>query len=437
MEYKYFAEFLVEWLKVKGYKSSGDYHKIWDDIREIFDGIMYQAWLGPPQINQLCSGEVEDGEKKNFTKQDKELCKAMVRVLLYINGQKIGTYNAIQEVTVPQNRRQVESYLRCIVGRIIMIKWLGEHCSRRKVAETVLGAIVGLTTISGVSEVHKKCEGLDFKNLNIGGKYLWPQMEEWAKGTKTGRTWQVTKGIQRMDSIREQGKKCGTSTTPKKSEPSYSADDEENLKKVFGVSKDELDKLVQDTDKWDNKDLEDVLKEIKENEKRGENFLAKQAWISLGKLYEKRLKEKQSISQSGSPRGQGRSDHTTQDDASLSPPQSQAPGSVTTPAKKKDTPQAQSDPCPSEPSAEVQEKRNKLMSAWDTKKKELTPNGQLGKVSQTWCRGLLLYFKKKTKKTCKEPRFKEEKKKKEGLKKEGLRKKKKKGRLKREGKRKV
>ncbi|ANQ07467.1 SICA antigen [Plasmodium coatneyi] len=235
-------------------------HKIWDDLKEIFDDMVGTLWLGSDIIDGLCTGRVTE-ENKNWTNEDKELCKISVKILLYIDGIKIGIYSNIVAIKGEENNRAVESYLRCIVGRTLLIKWFGGHCSRMKVAETVLKAVEGWTGFSTVQGIHEKCEGLDFKNLNIGGRYIWPQMEEW--GTKTGGKWQVTRGVQKMNTVKKEGENCGTPKKGRKAEPSHTTEDEDNLKKVFGVnSKDELDRLVQDKDKWDKEDLEAMIPTI-------------------------------------------------------------------------------------------------------------------------------------------------------------------------------
>ncbi|ANQ05827.1 SICA antigen [Plasmodium coatneyi] len=383
-DFKYFTEFLVEWIKVKKYKTSGDYDKIWNDLEQIFEDAMKNVYSGLTLIAQLCSEEVDDEEKKHFSSEDKELCKTMVKVLLYINGIRIAGYHNIQGIESKEGHAQIDSYFRCIVGRIILIKWLGGHCSRKKVSGTVLEATKAFEAFSKVQDVHKICEGLDFMNMSIGGKFLWKQIEQWAEQKKQdGKSTYVKAGIVNLETRKTQGAKC---STPKKGQVSMSpntVENEENLRKVFGVSKEELDQLVKDGDKWDNKDLEDTLKMIEEEKKGGSADWEKNVYQvvqkNLKELFEKNMREKEKRDQQALV-GVARSDLTTGE--GTPPPQLQASSPVTTPAKQEDTPQAPSDPCSSGSSQEIEQKREQmrtqLNSAWEEQKQKVwTSNGQL------------------------------------------------------------
>ncbi|ANQ06603.1 SICA antigen [Plasmodium coatneyi] len=296
MEYRYLAEFLVDWIKAKNYKSSGDYDKIWDDLKKVFNEMVGTLWLGNDIIDGLCTGKVTE-ENKNWTNEDKELCKISVKILSYIDGIKIGTYANIVRIEGEENKSAVESYLRCIVGRTLLIKWFGGHCSRMKVAGDVLQAVdawkLGSSSSSNAGRNHERCAGLDFKNLNIGGKYLWPQMEEWAK--KTGKAWQAAEGVKKMNAVKEQGKNCGTGT-PKDSESSSTAEDVKNLKELFGVeSEDQLKQLVEDEEKLPKTDIKEALELIEQERKKNndnwESVIYNKLQDQLQELFQKKMEE--------------------------------------------------------------------------------------------------------------------------------------------------
>ncbi|ANQ07845.1 SICA antigen, partial [Plasmodium coatneyi] len=295
-DFKYFTEFLVEWIKVKNYRTSGDYDKIWNDLEKIFEDAMKNVFSDLTIINNLCSGEVQDGEKKNFSPEDKELCKTMVKILLYINGIRIAEYHNIKGIKSAPSHEQIDSYFRCIVGRIIMIKWLGGHCSRHKVAETVLSAVKGWGGMSTMQDVHKKCAGLDFINMGIGGKYLWPQMEEWAQEKKQDKkSTYVRNGIVNLETRKNKGTKCTKPRKGQKSEPSNTEDDVKNLTELFGVdSEDQLDELVEDEDKWPKTDVTEALQLI-EKERGGNDSwdqdMYRKLQSKLGELFQKKMEE--------------------------------------------------------------------------------------------------------------------------------------------------
>ncbi|ANQ08732.1 SICA antigen [Plasmodium coatneyi] len=287
MGYEYTSKMLVAWMKAKGAETQREFEAIWDDFKKIFQDAMKNVYSDHDVINELCRGDV-DGENENWDNKDKELCKVMVKIFMYINGIKTWPYDTLKGIESKEGHEQMDSYFRCIIGRTIMIKWLGGHCRRKKVAKIVLGAAGAWRGMSKVEEHHRKCEGLDFKNMGIAGKYMWPRVKEWAK--------MRDRGISKLESVKKQGE-CSEGSDVGRLGSRTTAEDEKYLTELFGVGSekelDELKKLAEDGNKWGKEDLEDVLKKAKEAEEggEGEDFLVRKLQESLGELYERKKEE--------------------------------------------------------------------------------------------------------------------------------------------------
>ncbi|ANQ06445.1 SICA antigen [Plasmodium coatneyi] len=257
MEFKYFSEFLVEWIKVKKLRSLGDYHKIWDDVRAILDEMVKAINPDLSMLNQLCSGEVT-GEQGTRTNRDKNLCKALVKMLLYIDGVKIGPYHSLkplEEIKDEEYEKKMKAYFRCVVGRVSMIKWFGSHCSLGKVEEDVLQSEEAVMKLSGGKGGHTKCEGLEFNDLRIGQRYIWQEIEDWAK-----KNTNLMEGITR---IMNEGKSCPQDKSAQETQDKHKKEKEERIKKIFGVDSEEhLKELVNNTDNLPKDELVNVLKEV-------------------------------------------------------------------------------------------------------------------------------------------------------------------------------
>ncbi|SBO26523.1 SICAvar, type I [Plasmodium knowlesi strain H] len=198
----------------------------------------------------LCSGE-KGKINLNFNGNDKELCKAMVKIFMYINGLKIGGYFRIQELKSKRGQEDVDPYLRCLVGRAALIRWLGGHSSKKKVAQTVVRAVKEWRNIHNVQDVYQKCTELNIGTTSIGGENIWRIMEKWAedkKGPKLKSTY-VKRGIQKLENVYNQGRPKGHAKSRAMADPPTSIEEKKILAELFAVQNEgQVEKLVQDAE---------------------------------------------------------------------------------------------------------------------------------------------------------------------------------------------
>ncbi|CAA9988991.1 SICAvar, type I [Plasmodium knowlesi strain H] len=250
-QYDALADALIQWFTDKKISVATDFKdKLWTHLEEIFDDIMKNVFQDPTEINSMCSGIVGN-RNRNFTTPDKELCKVMVKIRSYINGVKILPYNRFGEVQSITGQEEVDAYLRCLLGRAVLVRWLGGHTSKGKVARTVLDAVKKWDGFSKVKEEYRKCNELDLGRMRIAGNYIWPQLEKWATEKKgpSAKSSYIKQGIQRLESISNQGKPKVQAKSPAKADPPIPPEDQDALKELFVVKNvDQVEELVQEAE---------------------------------------------------------------------------------------------------------------------------------------------------------------------------------------------
>ncbi|ANQ09866.1 SICA antigen, partial [Plasmodium coatneyi] len=188
--YDYFAEFLVEWLTVKGMQSSGQYGKIWKDVERVFKDMLKYITKDSEELKLLCSGYGDDISMSEGVKnRGKELCKMLIRIIYWIGGlvekwDKVKEYYWEKRTDIKEKNEKVEAYLRCILGKILIAKMFSNHCDMEEVAKVVDGAVQGTLGWRGIKAEHEECSGIDFGIIRIGHVFLWERMDGWLSEKK-------------------------------------------------------------------------------------------------------------------------------------------------------------------------------------------------------------------------------------------------------------
>ncbi|ANQ07276.1 SICA-like antigen [Plasmodium coatneyi] len=157
---------------------------IWDEMKTIFNNLMGTIAKGEEgMIAEMCAtGMNREGENiETWTNKEKELCKAMLKVMLYTNGL---THN-FQIRKGVESEDDVTTYFRCLIGTITLVDLYREHCLFDKVIQHVSNMVGGW-----VGNVQRKgrpdavCKGIDLKITKMGGQLIGKTIKEWVEGRK-------------------------------------------------------------------------------------------------------------------------------------------------------------------------------------------------------------------------------------------------------------
>ncbi|ANQ07053.1 SICA antigen [Plasmodium coatneyi] len=122
---------------------------------------------------------------------EKELCKLLIRIFLWMDG-LVQKHEPVYESNVRyttwerrENERTREkevlhSYYRCLIGKVTMVKMLGDHCDLEKVSTTVatrrafMRQSVGNTGLGNTI-----CNKVDVGSLIMGKTLIWKELKKW------------------------------------------------------------------------------------------------------------------------------------------------------------------------------------------------------------------------------------------------------------------
>ncbi|ANQ08384.1 SICA antigen [Plasmodium coatneyi] len=352
------SKLITKWVMARGMsqvEQMGD--GIWDEMKTIFNNLMDTLGQGEQPIIRITC---ETGLDSNYEKmtpwgtEEKELCKAMMKVMLYTNGltQNLTVRNKVAD------EDEVTTYLRCVVGNTILVELYGSNCRFGKVLPHVSGMVHGYVESNLMEMTDNKCSEFSLQNARIGGKLIGKTIVEWIN---TGG-WKTKGKVGKYADVMKQGINCSGSG------PRNSSKIDTEEKKI-----DAIKEIIEKKDYVSKEGADKVVEKVKEKTLTD----GSQILQTLEKEVEEEIKEEK--------KAQGatlsRKDSSAEEGPlARTPPQPQAPGPVTNPKSQETTspPQAaQTDQCPPKPSEEVQEKRNELKAAWEEKKNSFTKNGQL------------------------------------------------------------
>ncbi|ANQ07324.1 SICA antigen [Plasmodium coatneyi] len=303
-----FTDFLVKWINRRNIYSQADYEKIWKDIEGIWNELIVELHGNEDEIIKgMCEKDQETD--KPITAGKRPLCKALLKTFLYMDGKGVRD-GTVEEMVIEKEL----SFMRCIVGAAGMIKLFGDHCNFGEMKEYAHRAARGMVAGFGVQDNSQICAWMNFDELTIGSQFIGKTIAEWSERDRSKVADHVN--------LENQRSWCWGM-------PGWGKGGKEVKKQGGGevpdwLQKDKVEKVretIEDRNLPGKEDVNEVLKEIKENEKRGEDFLAKQSWDSLGTLFKRKMHEKQqdSTAQGGSPAIHSRSDQTIEENIPLQP----------------------------------------------------------------------------------------------------------------------
>ncbi|ANQ08772.1 SICA antigen [Plasmodium coatneyi] len=242
-------------------------------MQEIFINLMKTLKGEQPGIATNCeTGMDKDGQDYEvWGSEEKELCKAMLKVMLYTNGltQNFAVRNKVDGEDI------VDTYLRCLVGTTVLVDLYGEHCLFNKVIEHVSGMVGGT-----VKDLHQRqmtdeeCSRFSVQNAQIGGKLISKTIGDWIE---TGR-WKINGKVDKYGLVMKDAKSCNGSEASERARKETRGENikkerEDIQEKVSGIkeimkkgetlSKEAADQVVK---KMDPNDSEDEMRRKLESE---------------------------------------------------------------------------------------------------------------------------------------------------------------------------
>ncbi|ANQ05924.1 SICA-like antigen [Plasmodium coatneyi] len=267
-DFQYFTEFMKKWLTKKG-ASKTNADVLLKRIEEGVDHMLQNIYQDADLEEKVYCNELDNNNEPILKDEEsKELCKILIRIFYWIGGLRQvgkkdeGIWEWIKEVLTDSAEKELQDYLRCIMGKVVIVRMFGNHCRLKKVIPVVKQAINKTVEKKKIKAEHEKCEEMDFKSLKIGGKIFWKEIEDSImKDEVRGET---------IKKIIEQGKCEGKNVIKRKQDKNA----EEGWKSIAELlrlsSKEELEELITDSETWSKGGLNKILcymkdkKEIKE-----------------------------------------------------------------------------------------------------------------------------------------------------------------------------
>ncbi|ANQ08845.1 SICA antigen [Plasmodium coatneyi] len=282
----------------------------------------------------LCAYE-DDNEKQVLGEnKEKELCKILIRMFNWINGLEQKWDDTLRWTWKPkewknENEKELQAYLRCLIGRVTMMRMLGKHCDLDKVAELVYGAAQGMRGMYGIDDASGICEEVDNESIGMGGRLIWKELDQWLNQYERKKDVgyrEVKAGSSALHHIKQAGEtNCPPGEKGKKKE------DSSNTLEFLGINGVDKDPSIkEDTKTWEKKALEEAWKEAKRVNDADE-LMGKMKGLEekLEEQYGESAKKAKIVQDAAQP--QGRVDSIAGDDVVLplpSPPNPGHPGTV-------------------------------------------------------------------------------------------------------------
>ncbi|ANQ06305.1 SICA antigen [Plasmodium coatneyi] len=314
MEYEFFSEFLVEWIQMKGYNTIGHYQcvggdsiyrgiyylhylqgKILNDMKGVFEDLFKNLKEDAPEINKLCADTENDKGEKLTHNREKELCKALVKILYWISGliekeeqiaKKQWKWYWEKRKDIEQKNWKLYAYARCILGKITVAKLFWDHCDISKVGPIAKKAVEGTIDKKNVQVENDMCKKADLKSLSIAGIFLWDKMDKWIDEgtTKKGR----------LKDIRKNGQYCWAKKSSEEKEEEMENIRASTAEFLDVKDKDGIGDLIDSHGKGSEEELEKVAVKVKPGtDNTGNQVILKEIYKTLGDIHAKNVKRAQ------------------------------------------------------------------------------------------------------------------------------------------------
>ncbi|ANQ05805.1 SICA antigen [Plasmodium coatneyi] len=181
---EYFAHILRRWFLEGGKYEDGNYWGgIWADLEKEFNELMERLKTDTTEVAALCS-EI-DKSKTIMENVKKEMCKTLIRIKFFMSGIK-GKGKAVDGQPEIEQLGEVESYFRCIIGSMTMVKLYKGHCKLDEIAKWIMEPARVSLEARKLIGAHEKCKDLPFSGMKIGANFIGNKVNGWLEKKKNG-----------------------------------------------------------------------------------------------------------------------------------------------------------------------------------------------------------------------------------------------------------
>ncbi|SBO24800.1 SICAvar, type I [Plasmodium knowlesi strain H] len=132
------------------------------------------------EVASACANAGEKYPGQGMT-QDKEICKALVKALYWMNGRSRGSAGTKgDDGAGGQGLKDLKQYLRCIVGYSAMIKLLSNKCEVQKIMVAVENAEASVAG-GGNELLSEKCKDIKYEDIALSAQILGEPLAEWVR----------------------------------------------------------------------------------------------------------------------------------------------------------------------------------------------------------------------------------------------------------------
>ncbi|CAA9986642.1 SICAvar, type I [Plasmodium knowlesi strain H] len=182
-----FSNVLAKWIGNTGQKSDTAYATLQEEMKKMFEQL--GDYLGDMTNDRdVAAACVDAGQKyqSNGRIQDKEICKALVRALYWMNRRGRWSAGAKgKDEAGGESLKELNQYLRCIVGYSAMVRLLSNKRDVEKIVETVQKAAAEPVKGGGAGgekgTLNEKCNWVTYEDISLGTQILGKPLAEWVQ----------------------------------------------------------------------------------------------------------------------------------------------------------------------------------------------------------------------------------------------------------------
>ncbi|KJP86090.1 hypothetical protein AK88_04281 [Plasmodium fragile] len=191
MSAQQFTNLLVEYIKTRAIGAdeedgNSDFsHKIWGDIKSLFDVLKQNHNTKDKTHASLCTA-VYTGSQSSVGAH-RLLCQRVMHIFLFMDGIDYISPGKWTKRYKFKTEPRLEEYLRCMLGNVALLQLYGEKCEHMAVVRTVSNSMDTLREAFRQVDISKKCAGLNYRSMKIGTKLIGLTMGRWMEELRAGR----------------------------------------------------------------------------------------------------------------------------------------------------------------------------------------------------------------------------------------------------------
>ncbi|ANQ08742.1 Uncharacterized protein PCOAH_00028290 [Plasmodium coatneyi] len=146
-------------------------------MEEMFNELIERMSKDHQLVQTMCS-ELGEGYTVDVVNR-KDLCKAMIKILFYINKLKMTDHGKLEVERGNNGEEGIWDYMRCIIGSVTIIQLFGKHCRLREITEYVSGAVGAQRDMLGAVDNYRKCKWVNTESFSVANRMFGKTVQEW------------------------------------------------------------------------------------------------------------------------------------------------------------------------------------------------------------------------------------------------------------------